>query len=156
MSAWDGAILALVGVLGGALLVVLLQLISTLRDLRKLVGNLAPNLNRTARESAELASHLNRLTEPMAESGESVARFLSALERLGVAVDRITRLAQTAGTVGAVVAPAVAAAVQAVQRSMTGGGAPPPADEETGSVEAPDQGEVSSAVEPGQELEDDR
>lgn len=161
MSAWDGAFLALAGVLGGALLVVLLQLVSTLREVRKVVADLAPNLDRTARETAQLASHLNQLSEPIADRGESVARFLTALERLGDAVDRVTRLAQTAGAVGAVAGPAVAAALQAVRRSM-GGGSTADHDvdvideaETRDTVDAVGTAGAGSGVEPGVDAEHD-
>ena len=118
MSAWDGAALVLLGLLGGVLLVALLQFVVTLRALRKALADIAPSVERTARETADLAAHLNQLSAPIADRGESIAHFLGALERLGDTTDRISRLAQTAGAVGAVAGPAMAAAVQAVRRAM--------------------------------------
>jgi hypothetical protein len=117
MNAWDGAILALLGMLGGVLLVVLVQLVGALRATRRLLEELAPELKKTARETSLLAENLNTLAAPIAAQGEGVARFLSALDRLAGTLDKLNHMAQTAGMVAAAVAPAVTAAIGAVRRA---------------------------------------
>ena len=117
MNAWDGAILAVVGMLAGILMVVLVQLVGALRATRRLLEDLAPELKKTAHETAALAKNLNELSAPIAAQGEAVARFLASLDGLASTVDKLNKVAQTAGMVAATVAPAVTAAIGAVRRA---------------------------------------
>jgi uncharacterized protein YoxC len=123
MDAWDGAILAIAAMLGGVLLVVLIQLVSALRSVQRLLQDLSPSLRKTACETAELSERLNRLSGPLADQGESLAQFMMSLQRLGHTVDRLNRIAQSAGAVGAAAGPAVAAAINAIRQAGGGAGA---------------------------------
>lgn len=118
MNAWHGAILAIVGMLTGVLLVLAMQLVLTLRATRRLLEELAPDMKKTARETAALAENLSQLSAPLADQGVGLARFLAALDRMAGTVDRLNQMAQTVGMVAAAVAPAVAAAIKALRQDQ--------------------------------------
>jgi uncharacterized protein YoxC len=152
MTAWDGAILAIVAMVGGALLVAVFMLVSTLGSLKRLLEEIRPALNKTAKETAELSAHLNELSEPIAKQGEGVARFLSAIDRLGDTVERLNRMAQSAGMIAATAAPAVVAAIHALRQPAgspnPGGGCDGP-EAEAAEAPAPEAGSG------GEEAEDE-
>ncbi len=140
MDAWDGAILAIAAMLGGVLLVVLIQLVSALRSVQRLLQDLSPSLRKTACETAELSERLNRLSGPLADQGEGLAQFMMSLERLGHTVDRLNRIAQSAGAVGAAAGPAVAAAINAIRQAGGGAGAGVAAGAAAGAGESDEEG----------------
>lgn len=137
LDAWQVALLALVALFVGLTIPVLLQLRSTLKEIRSAARDLKPTLQ-DARVSARRIEHLTRGVEGREQS---VAEVLDSAGDLARALDRLKDTTRVATAVGASVAAAVksfrdtraaaaeeAAAEEAAAESEEEPSAPPPSN----------------------------
>jgi hypothetical protein len=106
--------IVLVSVLLGALLPVLVQLWMTLRTVQRRLEGTADRLDRALEGLGVAAERLNRATQPL-DDGRRVRELMDAVDGLAKTVNELRSSAKVASTVGAAIAPAIAAAVRALR-----------------------------------------
>jgi hypothetical protein len=131
MEAYQAVMVAVVALLVGALLPVLFQLSLTLRAVRAVAAQAGPAIASVT----TTAERVERLTARIEEGGR-IDHALAAVDSLSKTVGKLQEAARLASIVGAAVAPAVAAAVQAWRASGEDDGAGPGV-ESAGAGEAP-------------------
>jgi len=111
MESWQTAVVVVISLLGGAVLLALLQLSIALRGTRVALTRTALRARRAIDGIANVAERLDRVT-----AGLDEARIRTALESVDAVLRTVSQLREStrvAAAVGAAVAPAIGAAVKA-------------------------------------------
>lgn len=115
MENWQVAMLLLAGVFVGVTIPTIVQYQATLRSLNRLIRDNEHDIRRTVIEASQLSANLNRISATLDANSAHVTSLFEALEDVTEGVKRIRGTLKTASVVGAAVAPAVGAALRAMQ-----------------------------------------
>ena len=117
MENWQLALVVISAILAGALLPAIAQYRSTMRCWEKVVRDNEADLRQTMRDLSQLSTRLNRMGSSIEANAKHVEGFFSAFEGITESVRKLSGTVRTASVVGAAVAPAVTAAIRALQTS---------------------------------------
>ena len=113
MESWNIALLILGSVLVGALLPLLVQLRATLRSAQSLLDESRPRVAKTLDELLLATRDVRGLVADANAARPQAAAFLEIIAGLTETLNQVQASVRTASVVGAAVAPAIAAAIQA-------------------------------------------
>jgi uncharacterized protein YoxC len=117
MENWQLALVVISAILVGALIPAITQYRSTMRCWEKVVRDNESDIRHTMRELSQLSTRLNKMGSSIEANAKQVEGFFQAFDGITDSVKRLTGTVRTASVVGAAVAPAVAAAIRALQSS---------------------------------------
>jgi len=117
MENWQLALVVISAILVGALLPAIAQYRSTMRSWEKVVKDNEADVRQALRDISQLSTRLNRMGSSIESNAKHVEGFFSAFEGITDGVRKLSGSVRTASVVGAAVAPAVSAAIRALQQS---------------------------------------
>lgn len=117
MENWQLALVVVSAILVGVLIPTITQYRSTLRTWEKVVRDNESDIRTTLRELSQLSARLNKMGGSVEANSKHVEGFFTAFEGITEGVRRLSGTVRTASVVGAAVAPAVTAAIRALQNN---------------------------------------
>jgi uncharacterized protein YoxC len=117
MENWQLALIVISAILVGALIPAISQYRSTMKSWERVVRDNEADVRKTMRELAELSGRLNKMGGTIQANARHVEAFFEAFEGITDSVKKLSGTVRTASVFGAAVAPAVTAAIKALQTS---------------------------------------
>jgi hypothetical protein len=115
MENWQLAIVLLLAVLVGALIPVLFQLASLMREAKHRLRTTGRRLDDALEEIRMTLTRINRVTSGLDGSEHEIAGLVDTFGELNQVLRNLTTTAKVASAAGAAIGPAIAAAVRALR-----------------------------------------
>ena len=112
-QSWEVAALILLGAFAGVALPALWELRSTLRAARLAIGTTGKRLDVALEAWTQTATRVNRVAAELTDGTDDIKSFLSAVNDFSATIQALRSQIHVATAIGAAVAPAVAAAINA-------------------------------------------
>jgi uncharacterized protein YoxC len=118
MENWQLALVVISALLVGTLIPAITQYRATMKTWDRLMKANEADLRRSVVEIAQLSQRLNQFSGALESNSKHMHSFFEAFENITEGVRKLSGTVRTASVVGAAVAPAVTAAVRALQNAQ--------------------------------------